>query len=1216
VSNNPTKRITSASSATAKIEEDFDFDIHFDKPIDPEHLKDAEELHDFQIDHPIDNPQYEEEHEDFDFNSELENQQTNQQNGDYTKQTVNEPQEDYNFDDEPNLQTQEEENDVANEEYDFDSEENIENYSEPTLEEELSELHGMSGVKMQTTQSFSESATQNSDEDEEYNFNNEDDLTTQEEVSDTENEEYDFDEDINDEENSDQDDFELEEFDTKEEVSDTENEEYDFDEDINDEENSDQDDFELEEFDTKEEMPTSSKIAQMIHPKKNTETVHKKPKIDAKAQKVKKTLGNHIDFHKTKIILLAILVLISSLWGYASQVGITTKSMPKFQNDTIKILKTQGVQMQYTLREKLIFHKAQTQIELNDSTTMEINGTTSLSSKLFSSLQHNLKNATFEIIDSTIKITSTGEINILNTIAELVNKDFSQMLEVVTIANTSVTVENFEGKITNNILIKKLEIKNTPQKSTITGTIITNSKPITVNYSYTKNSNLLDATIKSSAFNFNINATQKTFGTASKDSQTKGKAELSIKNIEEFVKIFGGSTKITNHLTNLPQFTIQFDFDYSSLNHELSVSKGKINALNSIGLFTLKTTPDSYQATINFETISITEIISKITENFKEKQTKSAKVETTKKEEKPNTKNSTKNNIKEDLNKAHSLHIFSVINPAKPLEISVFSKNISAQNEALFQNLETNLTITKENIILKNLNLQAGANLQIEGNGSMNNIQSNLASILNISISGSGNYKNIISKVVQLATDFEISKAITDETSVINLSIVHKAPATIIDTISIEIQDTLSLQGSTQFTEHFVEGALPSVFRSITISNTNFNNLKIDEISTPQGMTVFQSVINENAQNTSKTLSIVNSKFKDLTITQGTITKETQKDIISYNIDINTTDFTLTNSTMVNIQQAIPVFQSNTVVQNVENMQQFYNTLRGIFEKNIISYPSFEKIDGNIDFTIVKSKILSKPFERIELLGILKQGILTIPETKFSSSIVGTEKPLSGKLSGTVDLRRSVPVFDLQTTFVNAPMEEFKTVLPFETNVGGSIYGGGSIAFNGTTYTEFLNTLKLTTKFVVQDANFSKLNLDFLGQHLLKTHKNLSELDRDYIKETFEKDSKTKANFIFALNGEDKKFTIEDCTIKTAYSGGVCYGNVTIGDVTSEGNKTTVEVIAKFAIPALDINNGLKEIMKLYISSKIKQEGENCEITNDLSQVNKYTSHRRTTFSS
>ena len=1091
----------------------------------------------------------------------------------------------------------------------------------------------MRGVKMQTTQSLSGTPTQNfiqSEETEEYDFDNDfdEDINAGKSVEGEDDSDFELDNNDSEEES----DFELEENAENIDEENIENddfqddEEYDFDNDFNEDINSgksveDEDDsdsdFELDNNDSEEEIPTSSKIAQMIHQNKNnpekTETF-KKPKIDAKAKKVQKTLGNHVDTHKTKIILLAILFLISSLWGYASQIGITTKSIPTFQNGTIKILKTQGVQMQYTIREKLIFHKSQTQITLNDSTTMEINGTTSLSSKLFSSLQHNLKNATFEIIDSAIKITSTEEINILNTIAELVNKDFSQMLENIVITNTNITVENSEGKVTNNILIQKLEIKNTPQKSTITGTIITNSKPITVNYSYTKNNNLLDATIKSPAFNFSINGTKKTFGTASKDSQTKGNAELVIKDIQEFVKIFGGSEKITNHLANLPQLTIQFDFQHSSLSHELSITKGKVNALNSIGLFTLKTTPDSYQATVNFETISITEILSKIAENFKEK-IQTSRLEKQKMPEGKQQKNITKNDSKNNRNKDHLLNIFSVINPAKPIEISVFSKNISSKNEVFFQNLETNFTITKENIVLKNLNIKAGENLQIEANGSMNNLQSGLTSILNILISGSGNYKNIISKIVQLATDFEISKAITQETSQINLSIVHKAPSTIINTISIEIQDTLSLQGSTQFTEHFVEGALPSVFRSITISNTDFNNLKIDGISIPQGMTIFQTVINENAQNTSKVLNIVNSKFKDLTITQGTITKETQKDIISYKVDINTSDFNLTNSTMVNIQQATPVFESNTVIQNVENMQKFYNTLRGIFEKNVISYPSFEKIDGNINLTLVKSKILTKPFEKIELLGTLKQGVLTIPEVKFSSNTTGTEKPLSGKLSGTVDLRRSVPVFDLQTTFVNAPMEEFKTILPFKTNVGGSIYGGGSIAFSGTTYTEFLNTLQLTTKFVVQDANFSNLNLDFLGQHLLKTHKNLSELDTDYIKQTFEKDSKTKANFIFALNGEGKKFTIEDCTIKTAYSGGVCYGNVTINDTTSE-NKATVEVIAKFAIPALDINNGLKEIMKLYISSKIKQEGETCEITNDLSQVNKYTSYRRTTFSS
>ena len=73
MSNNPTKRNGVTPNNIPNIEEDFDFDIHFDKPIDPEHLEGAEELHDFQIDHPIEGPQNEAEHEDFNFNSEIVN---------------------------------------------------------------------------------------------------------------------------------------------------------------------------------------------------------------------------------------------------------------------------------------------------------------------------------------------------------------------------------------------------------------------------------------------------------------------------------------------------------------------------------------------------------------------------------------------------------------------------------------------------------------------------------------------------------------------------------------------------------------------------------------------------------------------------------------------------------------------------------------------------------------------------------------------------------------------------------------------------------------------------------------------------------------------------------------------------------------------------------------------------------------------------------------
>ena len=57
---------------------------------------------------------------------------------------------------------------------------------------------------------------------------------------------------------------------------------------------------EEEEF-VEEAIPTSSKIAQMIRPKATNKTLHKKPKIDTPIPKVRRTLGDYIDSHRTKI---------------------------------------------------------------------------------------------------------------------------------------------------------------------------------------------------------------------------------------------------------------------------------------------------------------------------------------------------------------------------------------------------------------------------------------------------------------------------------------------------------------------------------------------------------------------------------------------------------------------------------------------------------------------------------------------------------------------------------------------------------------------------------------------------------------------------------------------------------------------------------------------------------------------------------------------------
>ena len=361
---------------------------------------------------------------------------------------------------------------------------------------------------------------------------------------------------------------------------------------------------------------------------------------------------------------------------------------------------------------------------------------------------------------------------------------------------------------------------------------------------------------------------------------------------------------------------------------------------------------------------------------------------------------------------------------------------------------------------------------------------------------------------------------------------------------------------------------------------------------------------------TEKNLNIINSQYNETLITKANLNLTTQKDSILIDLDITSDSFNINNKTIINTENSSQKVSSNTILENIKSFSNFHKMLQGFFEKNSITIPSFEKFDGNINLILIKHIMFNKLFDRIEIMGNLNQGVLELKETKISSTQnTANEKPLTSKMAGTIDLRRQIPSFALELIATNISVESFKSLLPFETNIQGNLYGGGSFEFTGTNYNEILSTLKTKSKFVIQEAQFSRLNLDFIGKHLTRHHKVTSELDSDYIQKNFENNSNTKANIIFSLNGSDKKLTIENCDIKTGYSNGSCYGSV---DIANE--KANVEILAKFAVPALDINNSLKDIMKLYISTKIKTDGEKCEITNDFSQINQYTSYRKATF--
>ena len=112
------------------------------------------------------------------------------------------------------------------------------------------------------------------------------------------------------------------------------------------------------------------------------------------------------------------------------------------------------------------------------------------------------------------------------------------------------------------------------------------------------------------------------------------------------------------------------------------------------------------------------------------------------------------------------------------------------------------------------------------------------------------------------------------------------------------------------------------------------------------------------------------------------------------------------------------------------------------------------------------------------------------------------------------------------------------------------------------------------------------------------------------------KDDETEANAVFSITGGLKKFTVDSCNIKTAYTAGVCAGNLAV----LPNNQISFETIAKFAVPALDINKDLQDIMKLYVSSKVKYQSnedkikQQSEISSDLSQIYQYINYRRATF--
>jgi hypothetical protein len=153
----------------------------------------------------------------------------------------------------------------------------------------------------------------------------------------------------------------------------------------------------------------------------------------------------------------------------------------------------------------------------------------------------------------------------------------------------------------------------------------------------------------------------------------------------------------------------------------------------------------------------------------------------------------------------------------------------------------------------------------------------------------------------------------------------------------------------------------------------------------------------------------------------------------------------------------------------------------------------------------------------------------------------------------------------------------------------------------------------MKAKFILQKTKLPKLGLNFLAKNLLEFHsEKIFEFDKSYIESNINSSNDTEYNIIFSIVGEKKAFTIDSCNIKTAYVAGVCAGVVNI----LNDSEMSIEIISKYAVPALDINKELKDVMKLSIAHKVKYNsaGENQTFTTDLSQIYQYINYRRATF--
>ena len=918
-------------------------------------------------------------------------------------------------------------------------------------------------------------------------------------------------------------------------------------------------------------------------------------------------MHDYIIHHKIKIAILTCGILTLLILLYFSQIGFKSHSVPTFANETLKIEDVEYINIKYGIGKTMTFHNTKMKFTLDSNTTLDISGDFTIATSLFAMVSNNIKHAHIKIKNANITvIQNQPTYTIQSTIMKIITSDSSTFSDI-RFFDTQVTVLDIKGNKTDSFTLSDFTMQNLPHQTTASGIVKIGEQTINVSYIHGKddatveNKNNIKLTVKSHIFDLSLIGKQKTYGTASKESTLNGDVEIVIRNPEQFASLVTHSENLPKYFAGLQRLSMKGQLEYASSGHLIKINNGKIDFMGSLGDFEFVTIDANkrYKAIVNFNSMSF----AKITEYFQ-----SLKFLT---EEEVSQKNvQYKRKISQE-----SINLFSIIGPSHILEIDLTSKQIASGDTTFFKDVQSNVRITSNKLAITDFNATANK-LQINGNGAFTDLNTKHPSgLFAIKIHGTNDKNSIAKSFLKFFTNIKLQKTLTNETIDAGFNIAFKSPSIIFDTIHLDIQDTLNMNGNLQFTENFQNSARStSQFRNITLSNINLSDFNLQTLNVNKSDTVFQKVMGAKKAYIETNYHIRNATLGKNIIKNASIETIMHKGNFSIIANVTSDKYTLHNNIAIQIANQHPIFNANIVLNNVTNFSELRNNISELFQDKHIFLPKLDKFKGHTNIAVYNSMLLGELVPKMHIKGNITSGVMEFANMKFSAKPNANKTPLSGKVSGKVDFNYHSPSFNLQLAFINAHTKEFQKILPkLPYNFEGTISGGGGFVFSGISYKEFLNSLQMNTKFVLQKTKIPKLNLNFLAKHLLATHgHDIFKFDKKYIESNLSDNQETLYNIIFSIAGKNRQFTIDSCNIKTSYTAGVCAGKLLF----LKDGEFSFETMTKFAIPALDINSDLKEVMKLYISSKEKYNSSTKEgdISTNLSQIYQYINYRRATY--